>query len=129
MKLFRSNALDFIPAGHEDPKAPGVLKKVLLCADDLVRGKIQMVNWALLPAGRSFKPHYHEYMQEVFIMIRGDATITVGQRKARIGPGDAIVIPVGKIHRMENMGKEDVEYVVLGISQEKGGKTVIVPSR
>jgi mannose-6-phosphate isomerase-like protein (cupin superfamily) len=118
--------LPFVRASHEDPKFPGVLKKVLLRADDFVVGKVQMVNWALLAPGRSFKRHYHEDMQEVFIIIRGDARITVGGREARIGPGDVVVIPVGDIHTMENIGEEAVEYIVVGISEEKGGKTVVV---
>jgi len=129
MKVIRSKALEFVPASHEDPASPGVVKKVLLCKDDLIEGRVQMMNWALLPVGKAFRSHYHQDMEEVFIVIHGTAKMTVGEREARIGPGDVVVIPVGDIHRMENMGKEDVEYIAMGISREKGGKTVIVHSQ
>ena len=124
MKVIRSAELEFVPASHENPISPGVLKKVLLRKDDFIDGKVQMVNWALLSAGKSFRPHYHQDMEEVFIMIRGFAKITVGKTEAKIGPGDAVVIPVGAIHMMENTGKENVEYIALGVSKGEGGSTV-----
>ena len=75
MRVIRATELEFVAASHEDPDSPGVLKKVLLQRDDLIAGRVQMVNWALLPVGQSFSPHYHEDMEEVFIVIRGRAEI------------------------------------------------------
>ncbi|MFH1675059.1 MAG: cupin domain-containing protein [Pseudomonadota bacterium] len=126
MKIIRSGQLKFIPASHEDPKLPGVLKKVLLRKDDLVDGKIRMINWALLPAGESFRAHYHEDMEEVFIILKGMAMIRIDKEEAVLEKEDVVVVPVGKIHEMKNIGEEDVEYIVVGVSQEKGGKTVVV---
>jgi mannose-6-phosphate isomerase-like protein (cupin superfamily) len=126
MKIIRSAELEFVPASHEDPESPGVLKKVLLEKHDLLDGKVQMVNWALLPVGRSFEPHYHENMEEVFIMIHGFARIAAGKTEGTIGPGDAVVIPVGVIHMMENLGEEHVEYIAIGISKGQHGRTVTV---
>ena len=126
MKIIRSAELEFVPASHEDPESPGVLKKVLLGKHDVIDGKVQMVNWALLPVGRSFEPHYHEDMEEVFIMIHGFARIAAGKAECTIGPGDAVVIPVGAIHMMENLGEEDVEYIAIGVSRGQHGRTVTV---
>ena len=129
MKVIRSTELEFVAASHEDPTSPGVLKKVLLRKEDLVEGRVQMMNWALLPVGKAFRSHYHQDMEEVFIVIHGNAKMTVGKEETKIGPGDVVVIPVGIVHKMENMGKQNVEYVAMGISQEKGGKTVTVQSQ
>ena len=126
MKIVRFTEQKFVPASHEDPESPGVLKKVLLRKDDFIEGQVQMINWAVLPVGKSFEPHYHEDMQEVFIVIHGNAKMTVGEKEARIGPGDAVVIPVGSTHKMENIGRENVEYIVVGVSKGKHGKTVAV---
>ena len=49
----------FVPAGHEDPRSPGVWKKVLLEQAELRPGTVRMINWARLPIGKSFAPHYH----------------------------------------------------------------------
>ena len=37
-----------------------------------------------------------------------------------------VTFPIGKIHKMANIGTYDVEYLVVGISERKGGKTVEV---
>lgn len=111
MKIVRAAELKFIPASHEDPESPGVFKKVMFRKDDLVDGKAEMINWALLPKGRSFAPHYHEDMQEVFIIVRGKARITIDEETGSLNQGDAVVIPVGSVHEMENIGTEDVEYI------------------
>ena len=126
MKIVRSAKSEFIPAGHEDQNSPAVFIKPLLRKDDLIEGRVQMISWAQLSTGKSFRPHYHEDMQEVFVLLKGEARITVDGKQAEIGAGDAVVIPMGGIHKMENTGVGDVEYVVLGISEERGGKTVVV---
>ena len=92
MRIVRSADRPTVPASHEDPRNPGVYKKVLLQKADLQTGTIQMVNWAQLPVGKSFAAHYHEDMQEVFIMLAGTARIQVGDESAVLNRGDAIVI-------------------------------------
>jgi len=44
MKIIRLGELEFVPAGHEDPKSPGVWIKILLKKGDLLAGQLQMVN-------------------------------------------------------------------------------------
>lgn len=46
-----------------------------------------MINWAKLPIGKSFAKHYHEDMEEVFILIEGKAEILVDDKKAIIKRG------------------------------------------
>jgi mannose-6-phosphate isomerase-like protein (cupin superfamily) len=126
MQVIRSGDKPFIPASHENPLAPGVWKKVLFQRDELQPGTVQMVNWARLPAGNSFSAHYHEDLQEIFIILAGEAEMVVGGETALLKRGDTIAIDAGEVHRMSNRGNEDVEYVVLGISGDRGGKTVVV---
>ena len=126
MHIVRGSQIEFIPASHEDPDDPGVLKRVLATNANLIRGQIMMVNWALLPIGNSFQPHYHEDMQEVFIVLNGTVTMTVNKQDHELAKGDAIVIDPREVHKMENTCEQDVEYIVFGVSTEEGGKTVNV---
>lgn len=126
MRIIRGSEISFIPASHEDQENPGVLKRVLATRDDLLDGRVQMINWASLPAGSSFRPHYHEDMEEVFIILGGRVQVTVGQEADILLPGDAIVISPRKVHEMKNITKTDLEYIVIGISLGQGGKTVVV---
>lgn len=126
MKLIPFAANSYVPAGHENPSAPGVLKKVLFEKADLQPGRIQMINWAKLPVGKQFARHYHEDMQEVFVLVQGVAEITVGTETAILRRGDAVLIDAGEIHQMRNISQEDAEYLAIGITREAGGRTVVV---
>ena len=126
MQIIRGSQIEFVPASHEDPQNPGVLKRVLASKKDLLRGQVQMVNWSRLPVGSSFQPHYHEDMQEVFVMLNGRVSMSVNDETHELAGGDAILIEPREIHEMKNLCESDVEYVVFGISTEEGGKTVVV---
>jgi mannose-6-phosphate isomerase-like protein (cupin superfamily) len=126
VKIIRLKELEFVPAGHEDPKSPGVMIKILLKKDDLLAGRLQMINWAKLGIGNSFRRHYHQDMEEIFILLKGKSRIRIQEEEAELGKEEVVVIPVGQVHEMKNIGDEEVEYLVIGISQGKGGKTVVI---
>ena len=126
MKIVRLKDLEWVPASHEDPQSAGVLKRVLLQKDDVLEGHTQMVNWCKLKVGMSFQAHYHQDMEEIFILLKGRARVRVGEEEADLDKEEAVVIPPPMVHEMRNAGKEEVEYIVIGISGGKGGKTVRV---
>lgn len=126
MKYIPSDNADFIPASHEDPKDPGVLKRVIATAADLQAGQVQMVNWAKLPAGQSFQKHYHEDMQEVFVLLSGSVQMTVGKEWVQMSAGDTVIVGVREPHQMTNRGDIVAEYIVFGVASGQGGQTVVV---
>lgn len=127
MKLIKINDRNYQAASHENQNNPGVLKKIIVERKDFFdRGRPQMINWAKLPAGNSFAPHYHEDMQEVFIIIKGSPIMEIEREKFILDEGDTMVVDVNEIHIMRNNTNEDIEYIVIGISGDKNGKTMIV---
>ncbi len=130
MRVVRGNERDFEAASHEDPSDPGVLKKVLASKADLNPGRMQMLNWSLLKVGKSFRRHYHEDMQEVFVILAGQARMHIEEADhtaivVDLRAGDAILVEP-HIPGMENTGDEDVTYLVFGLSSEMEGQTVVV---
>jgi mannose-6-phosphate isomerase-like protein (cupin superfamily) len=119
-----STELSFEPASHEDPNNPGVLKKVLLKAEVCPSGKLQMLNSARMEPGKAFARHYHEDMTEVFLLVSGLAEIKVESELFRMQAGDVVLVPPLCEHEMANLGQVPVEYIVFGISEGQGGKTV-----
>ena len=126
MRVIRGSEIQFIPASHEDQDRPGVLKRVLATKDELIDGRVQMINWASLPAGSAFRAHYHEDMEEVFIILSGRVEMVVNGNAHELLPGDAIVISPREVHTMKNLTDKDLEYIVMGISTGQGGQTVVV---
>ena len=122
--LFADHA--FVPASHENPLSPGVLKKVLLQKADLQLGRIQMINWASLGVGKQCARHYHEDMQEIYILMQGEAEMSINEETATLRRGDTVVIDARAIHKIRNAGSEEVTFIAIGITTESGGKTVIV---
>ncbi len=86
-----------------------------------------MVNWSRLPAGQSFARHYHEDMQELFVVMSGEVEMTAGNETVHLRRGDAVIVERGEIHQMCNAGDDDVEYLAIGLAPDTGGQTVIVP--
>ena len=125
MQIIRGHEIEFTAASHEDSIDPGVLKRVLATKNDLVAGRVQMVNWARLPVGKSFQRHYHEDMQEVFVIVDGIVGVEVNGHQDELRRGDAILIDPRESHQMTNVCDEDVHYIVFGISTGDGGKTVV----
>ena len=127
-KVARGKELEFLAASHEDPLSPGAFKKVLFDAKLLPSGKVQMLNWAKVPAGRAFQNHFHEDMHEVFVITSGKAEMKIGIDSYILESGDAVIVPPLAEHSMLALDGKDVHYLVFGVSAESGGKTIILPT-
>jgi mannose-6-phosphate isomerase-like protein (cupin superfamily) len=126
MRLIRATDQPFVPASHEDPQRPGVLKRVILTKDEVLDGRVQMINWARLPAASSFRAHYHEDMEEAFMIVAGRCVMDVDGNRYDLGPGDTLVVAPHEIHAMYNPGSVQVEYIVVGVSLGRNGRTIVV---
>ena len=53
--------------------------------------------------------HSHDHYEETIYGIDGVSTWTVDGRQIDVGPGQALYIPRGAIHRFDNNGSQDVK--------------------
>ena len=53
--------------------------------------------------------HSHDHYEETIYAIDGVSTWTVDGRQIDVGPGQALCIPRGAIHRVDNHGSQDVK--------------------
>lgn len=65
----------------------------------------------IVRAGRCLPgpPHSHDHYEETIYGIGGVLTWTVNGKQVDVGPGQALCIPRGAIHRFENRGSQDVK--------------------
>ncbi len=126
MKWISARDRELIPASHEDASSPGVLKRVLAERTEFQAGHVQMLNWAVLPGLSSFQRHYHEDMQEVFVVVHGLVEMRVAGEVRQLQAGDAVLVEPHEIHVMRNLQDTQAEYIVFGISSGAGGRTVNV---
>ena len=57
----------------------------------------------------SLQKHYHR--AEHWIVVRGTALVTNGDREILLSENESTYIPVGEVHRLENPGKVDLELI------------------
>jgi quercetin dioxygenase-like cupin family protein len=57
--------------------------------------------------------HSHDHYEETIYGINGVLTWTVGGKQIDVGPGQALCIPRGAIHRFDNHGSQDAKALCL----------------
>jgi mannose-6-phosphate isomerase-like protein (cupin superfamily) len=83
------------------------------------------VDQVVLEPGSSIGPHYHAEVAEVYYIMSGTGSITVGAagrgaqpETAKIRAGDAIPIQLNEIHSVENDGQAPLEIMMIGVSRD-----------
>ena len=68
-----------------------------------------------IPAGqRLMAPaHSHDHYEETVYGVEGVLTWTVDGKPVEVGPGHALCIPRGSVHRFDNNGTEDVKVLTV----------------
>jgi quercetin dioxygenase-like cupin family protein len=68
-----------------------------------------------VPAGQKLlaPPHKNDAYEEILYGIQGTLTWTVEGNPIEVGPGQALCIPRGAVHRFDNHGSEDAKQLVL----------------
>ncbi len=62
----------------------------------------------LVRPGKRLSLQRHRYRAEHWYLVRGAALVTRDGEAIRMGAGQSLDIPLGAVHRIENVGQEDV---------------------
>jgi mannose-6-phosphate isomerase-like protein (cupin superfamily) len=63
---------------------------------------------ATLEPGQATERHYHERSEEIYFVTKGSGEVEIDGEIARVRPGDAILIPPGAWHTLENNGTSEL---------------------
>jgi mannose-6-phosphate isomerase-like protein (cupin superfamily) len=63
---------------------------------------------ASLEPGQATQRHYHGRSEEIYLVTKGSGTLKVDGETRRVRPGDAILIPPGAWHTLENDGTSEL---------------------
>jgi len=65
--------------------------------------------------GQEHAPHTHCERDKLYVGLRGQGIVTIGEDESEFGPGDVALAPAGVTHSMRNPGPERlVVLVVMG---------------
>ncbi|HEX2426821.1 MAG TPA: cupin domain-containing protein [Gaiellaceae bacterium] len=62
---------------------------------------VQSLAEASLAPRAATRRHYHARSEEIYLILEGDGRLEVGEDVRAVGPGDAVLIPPGKPHRLD----------------------------
>jgi quercetin dioxygenase-like cupin family protein len=87
--------------------------RFLLTGDDS-NGSVSVFE-VFVPAGEKLAApaHKNDAYEEMLYGIRGVLTWTVDGMPIEVGPGQALCIPRGAVHRFDNFGSEDVKQLAV----------------
>jgi mannose-6-phosphate isomerase-like protein (cupin superfamily) len=85
------------------------IRELLAHRNSCVRN--QSLAEARLPAGAMTTPHYHPRTEEIYYILNGQGRMRIGAETNDVGPGDAIAIPPGETHQIQNLGREPLVFL------------------
>jgi mannose-6-phosphate isomerase-like protein (cupin superfamily) len=83
------------------------------------------IDHLVLPSGTSVGPRSTKYIAEVYYVMSGDGTMSLGQEKARIHNGDLIPVRLSESRSLANLGSEPLELLVVGVAKDMAAKDPI----
>ena len=81
---------------------------------------------ARLPVGGATQPHYHPQTEEIYYLLAGSARIRIDGEAREVRAGDAIAIPPGAVHQIENIGQQQLRFLCCCAPGYEHNDTVMV---
>ncbi|MGD9723840.1 MAG: cupin domain-containing protein [Pirellulales bacterium] len=100
------------------------IRELLAARNSCIRK--QSLAEARLPAGGRTTPHYHPQTEEIYYILRGEGRMRIGDETAAVGPGDAIAIPPGATHQIQNTGRATLVFLCCCAPGYEHADTVLV---
>jgi mannose-6-phosphate isomerase-like protein (cupin superfamily) len=93
----------------------------------LLRSKGLSVIQEKMPPGTSELLHFHSNAQQLFYILSGVATFTVGEKTIVVHSGESIHIPEFVKHSVANKNTEALELLVISQPESHGDRQNIQP--
>jgi mannose-1-phosphate guanylyltransferase/mannose-6-phosphate isomerase len=77
----------------------------------LDHGDRYQVKRIVVKAGERLSLQFHKHRAEHWVVVRGNAKVTIGNEVRTLQENESIYIPLGTSHRLENPGKIPLELI------------------
>jgi len=66
---------------------------------------------ATLEPGQATERHYHAVSEEIYVVTKGSGSMEIEGEVRRVAKGDAVLIPPGAWHTLENDGTSELIFL------------------
>ena len=73
--------------------------------ESLSNGDGYQVKRICVKSGAALSLQSHKYRSEHWVVVQGKAKVTVDNEVSNLNEGQSVYVPLGSIHRLENLGK------------------------
>ncbi|MCW2977109.1 MAG: hypothetical protein JWM06_2390 [Actinomycetia bacterium] len=78
---------------------------------ELHHTEVQSLAEATLEVEQATERHYHRVTEEIYFVLKGQGKMEVDGETTYVRPGDAVLIPAGAWHQLENNGTSDLRIL------------------
>lgn len=75
------------------------------------KGKCWLFAKGIMPPNTTIGLHPHIEDEEIYYILKGRGRVIDDDVVEEVGPGDAIVTGAGSKHALENIGKDELEFI------------------
>jgi mannose-6-phosphate isomerase-like protein (cupin superfamily) len=68
-------------------------------------------------------------MSEIYYVMAGDGSVTIGSETAQIHSGDAVPVRLGEHQSFANSGSGPLEFMVFGIASDMAAKQALMETK
>lgn len=86
-----------------------------LVTGGMLYGNIESLEFARVPPGVLIGLHDHTRTEELWFIVRGEATVTLNGEERRVHPQDVVLAPLGTRHSIRNTGSDYLEFFVVEV--------------
>ena len=78
---------------------------------ELHHTQVQSLAEATLEVEQATERHYHRGTEEIYFVLKGQGRMEVDGETTHVRPGDAVLIPAGAWHQLENNGTSELRIL------------------
>ncbi len=93
-----------MPTGDTDRRPWGSY----LVLDDEPGHKVKRIT---VGSGRRLSYQRHEHRSEHWFVVSGEGIVVLDGTERHVGAGQAVDVPVGTVHRVQNTGDQDLVFI------------------